>query len=678
MKPWGTVFAKYVAQQLTSKPRLSVAEAVEEVKNQMLKWGLGTERTEEFAKAYQGLGPVFQHKGVLNPLYLDDRLDKRTFLHVIDAREGRYPSLRRFMEEWSGEHSRFILFGADDALVILYGTPEDEEAWIKYMRTDRGWPINDLPVVEISFLMGYRVRSPREEDVSDIPPDVVNQLVENYWAAGLEEARTRLEAANILLGPTVLEDLNKTGRIRAFMATQIRGGRFPQDHKAFQQVLLRTSEFRRHVRSIYHCMGAYHLVVELLCDNIQELDHITELAQQPEGAAYSVDTTSFVVANAEVEMLPTLSLATETPWEAGLGTYGTLVRAALTREIIPMGESRVKHFRELTNEEQLFLVQALEELHRMPLVGVEEEWEEQIAHAKEQFIAGMLDHSVPTLKGSVTSLSPAVEAAGRRALRITIQTLYLNDFGRAQRALGLSSAKFNKYTLGNLFNAFCAINEDPYYQQLDIVFPSTFLRKLDNFREIRNEFAHEEPGAQSRESGRLAREVREAHIYGLEVINWLGEHVLERDPLPWSAVPRLIEFTSSEAAEGILADISDTVQMSSDQIQALTAQLDAFEAQYQADTERLFRELAALSAFGSASSGQEKLWRHRLDRVLQKQDEILTQVEEPTQSKVRELLDTLRQTSGSVSLNLLANAIWYILMNVSPSYLPQLVSWILK
>jgi len=37
----------------------------------------------------------------------------------------------------------------------------------------------------------------------------------------------------------------------------------------------------------------------------------------------------------------------------------------------------------------------------------------------------------------------------------------------------------------------------------------------------------------------------------------------------------------------------------------------------------------------------------------------------------------LREAGESLSLNLLANAIWFVLMNVSPAYLPTLLSWIL-
>lgn len=674
IRPWGTFFAKLVAQQLTYNPRLSEQEAIDRVKIQLLNWGLSEDKCEEFAQEYETLRPVFHHKGVLNPHYLEEQLGKKIFLHVIDAREGRYTLLKEFMESWTGEHSRFVLFGAEDVLVILYGTTEDEDAWTRYVKTERGWPVDDLPVVKTSFFKGYRVEAPHAEIISDISPSLINKIVDDYWDPALQDIRTRLEEANVLLGPTVFEDFQKTERVRAFVAVWV-GGRYPQSQESFEQILLRIPEFKQCVRSIYHCMGRYHLVIEIVCNNIKELDRITEFMQKPEGATYSIETTTFVVASTEVEALPTVSLETQAPWEEQIGAYGSLVRRIVAEEIIPKGAIMMRRFAELPDEEKLFLVQALEEIRRTLPSGIEPKWKEHIDNSKDQFIAGILEHSVPKLKQSVTSLSPAVEAACKRALRLTVEVLYLRNYSYAQRELRLPSANFNNYTLGWAIDAFRNINKNVYYKEIGLTFPRDFLRKLEYFKELRNEFSHKDPAEETRNFIVLSREVRDVLICGLEVINWLSAHILTRNTLPLSVVPTLLEMARSEAEEGILAEVSISVQRSSEQVKELLLRLNRLEREQRISAQKILQELAALSAIGSASSRQERLWRHRLDIILEKENEILSYLEEPAKSRTQALMSELRKAGGSISLNLLADAIWYILMNISPVYLPTVLSW---
>lgn len=140
--------------------------------------------------------------------------------------------------------------------------------------------------------------------------EAINRLIqEDDDLPGLSSLRQKLGAANIFLGSTVLEDLQRTKHVRAFVGIRL-SGPFPANLE-FMERAIQDSPFRERLFSLYRCRGSYALLAEVICDDLQELDALTEWRQNPPGAFPGLwpETTTFVVASVEgIATLPTRRL----------------------------------------------------------------------------------------------------------------------------------------------------------------------------------------------------------------------------------------------------------------------------------------------------------------------------------------------------------------------------------
>jgi DNA helicase-2/ATP-dependent DNA helicase PcrA len=512
----------------------------------------------------------------------------------------------------------------------------------------------DTEVAQLRILQ--EAQQPLAASSENVPVEHIDRLVQNYWDPNLQEDRAQLEADGVLLGPAVLEALDITERVKAFIAVWIQGPH-PRNRDAFTGFLLRTDGISENLHTIYNCEGSYATVLEAVCSSLAELDHFTELIQTPPGG-FRIETTTFVVAKVESELLPRWSSAI--PDTAGAGEYSVQVRRIVESEIASRGLELATKFYELPIEEQLFLTQALTEIQTYELHGIDSEWADEIKTGIENFIRGVVRETPTDLKNSVACLARAVEGPCKRAVRLTVETFYGTNYGQAQKDLALQSSKFHRFTLGHCRNAFINMNRDERFQALGIVFDDDFVERLGWFENRRNELTHEPtPDKYVQDFQLFARDIRETWGHGLRLIDWLLAQVLERDyqTMSMSQAMKLLEV----AREGqFLREIKDSVAVAKRDIIDHVARLSD---EQRGRIEEVMASLTRLSLTTGVLPKEQDEWWQRFETLQRNEEEILDHVRPEARGRAREMIESIRKAGRDVAASAVGNLFFYVILN---------------
>jgi DNA-binding Lrp family transcriptional regulator/CheY-like chemotaxis protein len=658
MIPWGVLFARQVARALEEDPRRDLSAAVEQAGRRLessLPQALLVQAREEFERLMKEDPPVFRRRYLLNPRYLAEKLGKRVFIYLVDGRDGRYRTLRRSLQGWKGEHSRFILFGPQDVMVVLYGTEEENGEFLRAF-SEENWPVDIIQVESISRWYGRPVPEYRDVPLDQEALQAATRVLQGEESSELEPVRQRLQEAGILLGPVVVENLKKTGRMRAFVGVRIMGGPFPAVIRQFEQLLL-GSEYRTAVRSIYHCAQTHHhLLLELICEDVRELDRVTEWMQQPPGATFQVETTTFVVAETEVEVFPTLALAParQEPLEQDLAlTWGR--------------PDLIRVFRALPENWQLFLRYAREE-YTGARSALPPQHQEGIEHAWRMFVLGVLERAAPKVQDAYLEAARILEESLREALRRMVEWVYGKEHGQGQRELKLPHARFHELSLGQILEALEKVAQSRVYQALGLEIPRPVMRELRFVQDLRNELAHRPvPAMVDAELWVFARRCWDGFTYVLHGLGWVQAQIFDRRVILMERLPDLIQATRDpQAAQWPLA--------SEEEVREVISRLMAMQEQL-GEVRGRVEELARLPALSSPSP-QGEFWMKRMEEVVQRQEEILRYLRPDRQDAARGLLQRLSEAGASLGLNLAANALWSLLAWAQPERLLDLLRWL--
>ena len=658
MIPWGMLFAQQMARVLEEDPHSDLNAAADQAERRLapsLPQALLAQAREQFEQLMKGDPPAFRRLYLLNPRYLAEKLGKRVFIYLVDGRDGRYHSLRRSLKERKEEHSRFILFGPQDVMIVFYGT-EEESAEFQRVFSEESWPVDVIQVESISRWYGCPVPKYQDIPLDQEALQAATRILQGEEAPELEPVRQRLKEAKILLGPVAVEDLKKTGRMRAFVGVRVMGGPFPAVIGRFEQLLLE-SEYRTAVRSIYHCAQTqYHLLLELICDDVRALDRVTEWMQQPAGAAFQVETTTFVVAETEVESFPTLALAParQEPLEQDLAlTWGR-------RDLIRV-------FRALPESWQLFLRYAREE-YAKAVSMLPPERQVGIGHAWRMFVLGVLEQDAPAVQNAYLEMARILEESLREALRRMVEWAYGKEYGQGQRELGLPHSRFHQLSLGQILEALDKVAQSRVYQALGLEISRSVMRELRFIHDLRNELTHRTvPAMADAELRDFARRCWDGFYYILHGLGWVQTQIFDRRVVLLERVPALIQATHGpQSAQWPLAS-EEEVQEVISRLQGMQEQLENLRGRVE--------ELARLLVLSSPSP-QGEFWRQRIEEMLQRQEELLHYLRPDRQENAQRLLQRLGEAGASLGLNLAANALWSLLAWAQPERLLDLLRWL--
>lgn len=667
MTSWEELILGNVARISFQNPRLQIEQALERALEDLQVEGkLAPDQVEVLRATFQNSGTILSHHAVINPRVLR-RAGKKLFIFIIDAHLKSYVVLRRLTKTWPGETSLYVLFGDKDVLLTLYGSDMEKEAWLEHVHAKEFIP-NILNVVDVPYFKGHITKAAQIGAGMGIPAKKIDSLVDNYWDPNLQDMRVQLEREGILLGPGIKEDVNKTGRVKAFIGVLIEGPH-PKNRQDFATSLLETEDVKNHVFSIYHCEGSFTTVIQVVCDSVAELDKFTDLIQRRPGGG-RIETTTFVVAATVNENFPKLLVRALPPVPVAVDVLGTT-----KQRIMNLGVELLAEFDELSPTEQLFLIQALTELEEFALPEIEPRWQDEIEKGKENLIRGFIRKDKIDLKDSIGSLARAVEGPCKRAVRTLVEVFYERDYGAAQQDLKLRSTKFGKFTIGNCRNAFQNITEDPRYRIIGTTFPAHFLTKLEWFEEHRDELIHDPTPERYEEDFNLfVREAREAWGNGLELIGWLLKNVLQRD---------LSRISMSQALR--LLEVLPHGKFEKENRHTLTAvkgeilqHMEQINREHRGRIEEIVTLLTRLTFVSEAKYEEEEQVWHMFDAVIRNQEEILKLVNPKVRADSQEKIEHIKQIGRDVGMGTLTNFFWYLILNTPPSQVLDMLTKLLS
>ena len=227
----------------------------------------------------------FQLVGVVNPRVFLDEFQLELRVYIVKVRD----ALSIFWEAFGGERPEirdiYQVFGYHDVVITSLGTVADFDS-LEGSFARSGFDYIRLTVSESLRFRGYdtpKVSLPDNGLQSELQ-FAANTAAIDYRKAlaqpGISPLLKRLETFKIILGPSVLEDVQLTGRARAWVAIKFSGSVSRREREAFFQSLSTLPTLGPCLRSIFRLQveesDNFACLLELSCDTFGELDIATD------------------------------------------------------------------------------------------------------------------------------------------------------------------------------------------------------------------------------------------------------------------------------------------------------------------------------------------------------------------------------------------------------------------
>lgn len=221
--------------------------------------------------------------GVLNPSVFTKEFRLEIAVYVVKVGD----QLLSFWETLGGERpvvrDIYQVFGHHDIVLTVLGTQSELESLEGFLLR-AGYEFVRLRVKEIVKYRGYDVSPISQQPLSPTMEQAANTVAADYQRAisepALKSLLSRLTSRNFILGPTVLEDVQWSGRARAWVAIRFGGSVLPRDRAAFQKLLLEAPEVYPNLTSLFRLdpddSSNFYYLAELACDTFGELDIATD------------------------------------------------------------------------------------------------------------------------------------------------------------------------------------------------------------------------------------------------------------------------------------------------------------------------------------------------------------------------------------------------------------------
>lgn len=566
------VLSSVVYRILELQPDVSAEDAIKQARSILRDSDLiGLSEADLDARIAEACGR-YSRRGVINPEWLRKK-ELRAYFFLANAKPGWLEHLLSAGENDTQGISQYILYGAYDSLIILYGTQEEADRQRAVME-------NDIYADSLSF-MAQSVPMIYRQPVDDLVGDtgwadaqLVNSVAEDYDRPERAELRERLLASRIMLGPVWVPEAHPRERLIAFVGLALRG-RHPVEP---EQMLKALREHKSLERTLVHLFETnsghpFKYFVKLVCKDQDELDHATNAIGTIRFGPVHVEGTTMVVANG-FDRLPIY----RSPGRARsveLGELGELpeladVDAAAIDMVRAIGPGATPKFNKLDPSLKLAILGAIarirEELDDTPPGGTDErrgtgpgeakpgdpgaatssgepgavpagrrsrprldgEWSLGLKEAERQFGNGALDGAGAGLDGAVAAATHTVELAAKRAVRLLAESQFGLDYAAAQKEFRLPGKDFRKLTLGNIVQAFATVRENTRFQAMWPALDSNRLEALANFTEDRNRWAHGDKHGHT-PTGRV-HSAADVIVNAIELTRWLDSAFIQTIP----------------------------------------------------------------------------------------------------------------------------------------------------
>ena len=540
-----SLLATSLLRYLERNPHLDQRVAIKTLLDSAAESGLADLSREGIRDRLASLGNSLRRYGVLNPNWLKKlRPAHLPHFFLVDAQPGWLEHLvRQSEEEGRRGISQYILYGAWDSLIILYGTKKEAEAL--WTQIDRSIYVDATYFTAASTLMlyGHRISSDAQASARplSLELDRINEVVQDYNAPSRLDLREQLTESGVLIGSTWLAHDGRPYGIVAFVGITLhgKGTVLPDDvyeylrsHEVVGSSLVHLFEIDRG--------QPYHYFAKLACTTMTELDAATDAIGSIRIKGLRLEGTTLVVANGIDEiplyrkerirtLLDTPNIVELEDLSQGMITAFLKETRRLPGHQAGSEEEVIGKFNRLSPFMKLVALKTFDELHRrLETEGVLPESKTEFRAAVVALEREILERGeAADLRGAVMNCALIVEARLHGILRSIVRIFYANDATATQNELRLPSSKINKLSMGKMLVGLRRAGELEKFGSISSLSEGEWLDRAESFVGERNRWAHGALPA-TWDGARRIDEARRFAVEAIDIVEWL-EGSLRRD-----------------------------------------------------------------------------------------------------------------------------------------------------
>lgn len=678
--PLEFAFAQTWIQIAENDPKLREEELLPLVKQVLTEKGLSMEQIDSFTNFFRERPIILRRGAILNPRFLRRKARKRLHFLMVDARYASYHHLREIIGRTEGELSHYSLYGPADRLLKLWSTLKETEELLELLQRS-GFDPDHIRVEDTYRFYGYDLASdeiPRFDNLL-VTRDVINSLVEDYWDPAVEDAtRQQLESQKVVLGPTLVEDLRVTGRIRAYVGINFVRSVPTHIARDYSTHLNEKGELvRKVIRSIFRCDGiSFDYLLMLMCNNPIELDIVTEQLNEQFSGGSGIESSTFIVAEANEELpkyVTGRSVIVDVSTQLR-DEHAAYLRQIEQNHIEPLAQRLRDAYLRSSREKRLYILQAIDSFEQRPLdqFGFVNETEFTRDFVS-SYVRAYLGHSINQMVGTATTLGNAIEIASKQTLKEALTWFFpAHNLAMAQNDLGLSGGNPDKFMLGKVEDAFEKIKKDKRYQQLGLQLDDFFMQEFKSFRIFRNRAAHSAlKGLMQEDFETGSQQIRDAYRQGYWLLQQFQRKVFEPDYLPRALQIVLeqqeVDDETRQLRETLVKNITDSTER-------IIARLAALEKR---ERKRIHALMMQVSKLDRSVKSQQQQQQELLNWFQTHREEIEENSVPGERNRVEQLMGVLQEQGKVLPGNVLAEVIAGVLVGLSQPYLSEVLPQIL-
>jgi len=474
-------------------------------------------------------------RGVINPRYLRAG-GIETHFFLANGRPGLLGQVIRDAERVKDGVSQYVIYGHWDSLLIVNGSADEASSLMT--RLEEGAYETPVRFQAEDVLLAYRHKVPAAfEQLPDVTDDRINELALDYDNEDQRELRDALQAANILIGPTLtVEDSHAAPYpITAFIGLTVRSRNYISGADVLDALLSQDDLYRCmvHLFQVDHGVP-FHYFARITCATVEELDKATNSVAFVTHHGIRLEGETLVVAHGS-EQLPLVRDADVTSVLLA-PDVGPIFRTA-QQVFDRLGPTERSSFNSLSGDRQLATLRALNGLRTSAETAA---FDSDARHRLESAIMTFTRESTrgdgsPNLTGAVVEITSLVELTARRLLDVLATGVLGDDPVVIQRELKLPTRKIWNLALGKAAQAFRIAREDARFADVQKHMPEEWVERLAKFADERNSWAH---GAVQGSHTQVIDHAFAVMREGIEIASWIS---LELSSLGEAAKPRRVQ-----------------------------------------------------------------------------------------------------------------------------------------
>jgi hypothetical protein len=483
-----------------------------------------------------GLASKLSVRGVINPRYLRAG-GIETHFFLANGRPGLLGQVIRDTERVKNGVSQYVVYGHWDSLLIVNGSADEASSLMT--RLEDGAYEKPVRFQAQDVLLAFRHKVPTAfEPLSDVTDDQINELALDYDNEGRRELRDALQAANILIGPTLTaEDSHASPYpITAFIGLTVWSRASFSGADVLDALLSQDDLYRCmvHLFQVDHGVVPFHYFAKITCATVEELDKATNSVAFVTHHGMRLEGETLVVAHGS-EQLPLVRNPDVTSVLLA-PDVGPIIRTA-QQVFDRLGPAERASFNSLSGERQLATLRALNGLRASAeTAAFDTEARQRLESAITTFTreSTRADGS-PNLTGPVIEITSLVELLARRLLNALATTALGDDPLVIQRELKLPTRKIWNLALGKAAQGFKTARADDRFATVQQHMPEDWVERLVRFADDRNSWAH---GAVAGTHIQVTDQAFAVMREGIEIASWIS---LELSSLGEAARPRRVQ-----------------------------------------------------------------------------------------------------------------------------------------